>query len=233
MRCAEAIEAGAYVLGALSPAERSAYQRHMAVCAQCRDEVTDLAGLPGLLGRLDEATAAGVTGPEPASASTTILTGVLEKVSAERGRIRRRFRLRATLLAAAAACVALLVGLLGGPAMINTASPPPGVVLASMTPVAHTEPVSAILAYRTSPNGGGTDIYMNCYYAADDQQKDQLNLGLVVFTRDGTRTALKWWPTAPGEYKMIQAHASIALSDIDRIEVQMKGGVSLLVYQLT
>ncbi|HKT05855.1 MAG TPA: zf-HC2 domain-containing protein, partial [Rugosimonospora sp.] len=85
MRCPEAIEAGAYVLGALSPAERSTYQRHMATCGQCRDEVADLAGLPGLLGRLDEATAVGLSGgvaaPTPAPA---VLTGVLDKVRVER-----------------------------------------------------------------------------------------------------------------------------------------------------
>jgi hypothetical protein len=60
MRCMHSIEAGAYVLGALAPADRSGYQRHLAGCDVCREEVADLAGLPGLLSRLDEATAAAI-----------------------------------------------------------------------------------------------------------------------------------------------------------------------------
>jgi hypothetical protein len=44
-------------LGALSPTERETYERHLADCATCRAEVADLAALPGLMGRLDLATA--------------------------------------------------------------------------------------------------------------------------------------------------------------------------------
>jgi hypothetical protein len=45
------------VLGALSPSEREDYERHLAICAECRQEVADLADLPMLLGRLDLPTA--------------------------------------------------------------------------------------------------------------------------------------------------------------------------------
>jgi hypothetical protein len=44
-------------LGALSPTERETYERHLADCAVCRAEVAELAALPGLMGRLDLATA--------------------------------------------------------------------------------------------------------------------------------------------------------------------------------
>jgi hypothetical protein len=60
MKCAQTLEVGAYVLGALSPAERDAFERHLGECAICRDEVADLAVLPGLLGRIDAATAMAV-----------------------------------------------------------------------------------------------------------------------------------------------------------------------------
>jgi hypothetical protein len=60
MKCAQTFEIGVYVLGALAPAERAAFERHMAECAVCREEVAELAVLPGLLGRLDLATAAAV-----------------------------------------------------------------------------------------------------------------------------------------------------------------------------
>ncbi|MGW4502863.1 anti-sigma factor family protein, partial [Micromonospora sp. NPDC004336] len=54
-RCEFAHDDGAYVLGALAPAERAAYERHLAGCAPCRQAVADIAVLPGLLGRLDPA----------------------------------------------------------------------------------------------------------------------------------------------------------------------------------
>ena len=43
------------MLGALAPAERADYERHLAGCAACRESVAELAVLPGLLGRLDPA----------------------------------------------------------------------------------------------------------------------------------------------------------------------------------
>ena len=55
MRCEHEHDDGAYVLGALSPAERAAYERHLATCSFCREAVADIAVLPGLLGRLDPA----------------------------------------------------------------------------------------------------------------------------------------------------------------------------------
>ena len=45
-------ESGVYVLGALSPAERRAFEAHLSRCHPCRDDLASLAGLPGLLARL-------------------------------------------------------------------------------------------------------------------------------------------------------------------------------------
>jgi hypothetical protein len=48
---------GAYVLGSIGAADRNAVGAHLACCADCRDELAELAGLPGLLSRVtaDEA----------------------------------------------------------------------------------------------------------------------------------------------------------------------------------
>jgi anti-sigma factor RsiW len=46
---------GAYVLDALTPAEREEFERHLAVCTECRRTVAELLPLPGLLRRVDEA----------------------------------------------------------------------------------------------------------------------------------------------------------------------------------
>ncbi len=44
---------GSYVLGALSPAERLEFEHHLAGCEECSRSVRELAGLPGLLARVD------------------------------------------------------------------------------------------------------------------------------------------------------------------------------------
>ena len=43
MRCEHEHDDGAYVLGALSPAERVAYERHLATCSFCREAIADIA----------------------------------------------------------------------------------------------------------------------------------------------------------------------------------------------
>ena len=53
MSCEFAHDDGAYVLGALSPTERVAFKQHLATCEECTRSVAALAGLPGLLGRVD------------------------------------------------------------------------------------------------------------------------------------------------------------------------------------
>jgi hypothetical protein len=46
------LELGAYVLDGLEPAERAAFERHLAGCADCRAELVELEVLPPLLGRV-------------------------------------------------------------------------------------------------------------------------------------------------------------------------------------
>lgn len=91
---------GVYVLGALDPPRREQVERHLADCAACRDELTELAVLPGLLNRLRE---------EPGLIDVTAppVEPTLARVAEERRHWRRRARL--ALAAAAAAFVALAV----------------------------------------------------------------------------------------------------------------------------
>ena len=55
------IALGAYVLGALEPAEGAEIEAHLAGCAGCREELAGLVGMPAMLGRMsqEEAVAAG------------------------------------------------------------------------------------------------------------------------------------------------------------------------------
>jgi anti-sigma-K factor RskA len=103
-----ATDAGAYVLGALEPGDRSRFDAHLATCAACRSEVAELRGLPPLLGRLDPAE---VSGP-PVEPSADLFDRVRAAV-ADDLRPRRSHRPRRLLLAAAALALAVAGALVG------------------------------------------------------------------------------------------------------------------------
>ena len=79
---------GAYVLGALEPAEEAAVREHLATCAECAAEHARLAGLPRLLALAAPMAEAGP--PAPA-----VEERVLDAIAGERPRRapRRRRRL--------------------------------------------------------------------------------------------------------------------------------------------
>ncbi len=131
--CKYAALDGSYVLGALSPTERQAYEKHLATCESCARSVRELAGLPGLLSRVDPVVL------EPPPAMEPVLETLLPSLVREVRRSRRR-RLYATVGMGAAAAVAVgavAVQGLGGespPAASPRATAPVG---ESMNPVGH------------------------------------------------------------------------------------------------
>lgn len=118
---------GAYLLGGLEPEEAAAFEQHLGSCADCRQELDELASLPALLDALPvpDAVALGVAAPaaagrEPSTpypAPAALPRRMLEELSTRRRKARRRWT--AALAAAAAACLAL--GILAAP-LVN---PPP------------------------------------------------------------------------------------------------------------
>jgi hypothetical protein len=65
---------GVYLLGAISPADRSAVGSHLARCAECRDELARLAGLPGLLSNVPAACVAGMAPEETDPAGRGVIS---------------------------------------------------------------------------------------------------------------------------------------------------------------
>ena len=97
---------GAYLLGALEPASRDNFERHLSGCVTCRNELADLAVLPTLLSRLDDASTAAAVDPPPFA---PVLDGVIRQRRAERRRE------RALAAVAALACVVAATVMLLGP----------------------------------------------------------------------------------------------------------------------
>ncbi|KAA2253613.1 zf-HC2 domain-containing protein [Solihabitans fulvus] len=84
MSCLHTVSLGAYLLGALEPGERAAFERHLDGCPICRDELVRLAPLPGLLGQLtlDDLDDADVA-PSPVTLPTALLTALPVVLPAE------------------------------------------------------------------------------------------------------------------------------------------------------
>jgi anti-sigma factor RsiW len=91
----------AYVLGALAPEDRQRFEEHLRSCDRCAASVRELAGLPGLLARVDSPTTVPDAGPPPPD----LLPAVLRRV--RRGRRIRFAVTTASAAVAVAACVAL------------------------------------------------------------------------------------------------------------------------------
>jgi Putative zinc-finger len=106
--CAEIRPAlGVYILGAISPADRSAVDRHLAGCADCRAELTGLAALPGRLGSVPAAdvTSLGGDPAEGAGRGERPPDVPLQALLARTARIRRGLRWRRLAVAAAAVLI--------------------------------------------------------------------------------------------------------------------------------
>ena len=127
--CAEVrLSLGAYVLGALDPADRSRVDAHLAGCADCRDELASFAGLPGLLGRVSRSEVEA----EPADPGPQLLDRLLAAASAERRHDKRR-RLLASVAAGVIVLAAIGVSVGIGVSRSGHSTPPAAVAFASQT----------------------------------------------------------------------------------------------------
>ena len=112
---------GAYLLGGLEPGEAAAFEQHLGSCADCRQELDELASLPALLDALPvpdavalAAAAPAAAGREPSTpdhAPAAVPRGMLEELSTRRRRARRRW----TAALAVAAAASLALGILAAP----------------------------------------------------------------------------------------------------------------------
>ncbi|MFG1648795.1 anti-sigma factor family protein [Micromonospora sp. NPDC049275] len=234
-RCEFAHDDGAYVLGALAPAERAAYERHLAGCASCRDAVAEIAVLPGLLGRLDPAGLEQFLPPPSPPRAPALIEEARGRRRRESAATRRRYAL--TTLAAAA--LALVVGVGTAAILPRPAAPPappgaqgtrPGsqVSMVAMRPVATAGPVHAEIGLAGSKSG--TEVTMHCGYDARTSYGKAYPFRLVAHGPNGSSEQIGSWLAAPGDDLSFTGVTRFTDAELVSVELQRSDGTPLLTY---
>lgn len=234
MSCLFAHDDGAYVLGALSPNERLDFERHLDGCADCRRAVRELAGLPGLLGRVDASALEHPLLDEPVPET------LLPALSREVRRTRRRRGFVAAALAAAAVVVAVTVPLVvsrvtddagAAQAVPRSTATPTSLTPLAMSPVGDV-PVRAHLTLEQVT--WGTRLGLTCTYEpawVDRPLPEEPTYALFVRTRDGHAEQVGTWRSGDGKTMRLSAGTAAKRAEIAAVEVRTTDGRVLL--QLT
>lgn len=207
MTCPVTHDLGAFVLGALDPAERRQVEEHLAGCSACVAELAELAPLPALLARVrpeDLEPVAVAPSPE-----------LFERVAAAADLRRPARRPRRLLLAAAAALAVLGVG--AGLALwlgawfgddVRTASAAAG-------------PVEAMVTVRPDREGSAFDVTVAGLDAGE-------TCAIVAVDDDGDRHSAGEWPTSPrGEGRWV-GWAPVEVGSVDEVVLLGSGGRELV-----
>lgn len=213
---------GAYVLGALEPAERADVDSHLAGCPACRDELTQMAQLPAVLGRIEaaEALSAGQLSVEP---------GMVERTLAELRRRRRNRQMRWRLVAVAAGVAIAAAGAGAGRAIAlhvsGPATPNAGVTAqVSGTNASSGARASAVLLAQ--PWGTSIDLTISGVAPGDHCQ-------LVVVSKTGTEEVAGTWEVSYAGQASIDGATSIAPAQLSSLSIVTTSGVDLMKLPLT
>ena len=212
---------GAYVLGALSPEERRAYEQHLAECDECSRAVQDLAGLPGILGRLDREEALALR-DLPDDAALQDGAHVPDRAAGIARRVRRARR-RGRILASLVVVGVLLAGSVGGFTLVRTLQPQQAAAARTLQPVGASGLVADL---RVTPVGWGTRLDWSCDYrggGGGHESYAPVSYSLVVHTDSGTTATVATWTSDAGEAKGLAAATAIPIDAIRSIDIRVTG----------
>jgi hypothetical protein len=223
MSCSYATWDAAYVLGSLSTSDRREFESHLSGCDTCSRAVRDLAGMPGLLGRLDPEI---FDEGEPEPAPDTLLPRLIDAM--HRGQRRRTWFTAG--LAAAAAVVITVGGALvlehDGSAAPEATAPTTSATVAApsttvaMKPVGGDDSMTASVALTTV--GWGTRLDLTCSYRQSHQGAG--SYALVVHTTNGRTERVGTFKGLPGRTMQLTGATATPEADIRSVEVTWLDG---------
>jgi hypothetical protein len=213
---------GVYLLGALEPAERSAFESHLSFCDICRTELVRLSPLPGLLNQItpedfaDDLPSTAVAGAPVATKAQPVtepvplprLPGPVEPLGtpvrepAEPPRSRRYWRVAA---AAAAVVVLAVAGVFGWGALRQ---PPPGAGVTWSVQAGDTSVRARLVEHEW-----GTEIQSEIHGLPPGRE-----CYLKVYGHYGKFEIAGWWGTDHDPDAEIPASTSIQLGKITKQE---------------
>jgi predicted anti-sigma-YlaC factor YlaD len=182
------LELGAYLVGAIEPAERALVNGHLRGCPACRAELSGMAGLPSLLRRVPVDTVGRLLLDDPLDAAPApSLSTLLRRVAA----IRRRRRVLAIAAAAITAAAAA-----SGALALHASSPPAAAVAAGWAvTVQGTSPVTGVwAAVRYTGQAWGTELQASITGIAPGTRCQ-----LVAIGTGGQKVAAGGWDLAASQ----------------------------------
>jgi putative zinc finger protein len=220
----------AYVLGALSPAERRDFEMHLASCPPCQAAVAELAGLPGLLAQVSPADAAMLSMAVDNQVDGVSADGATEAELIEPGpprsllpkmikKARSRRRKMVAAVAGIAAAVALVIAGLATAAGLLPIRPasPQRVAFSAVVPSGITAVADVI------PENDGTKVNVECVYAEVNDPRPgggHENYSIVVVDRSGDASEIKKWPATPNKQMRPTGTTPLKVSEIADLEIR-------------
>jgi Putative zinc-finger len=220
MTCELAHLDGAYVLGALAPEERLAFERHLPGCPTCSAAVRDLAGLPGLLAQVSPEVV--ISPPDPDPVPETLLPTLVTKVRREQHR-------RRWLVGLVAAAAVVVIGVATALVVTGGDDAEPAPPVASQPMVQIDQDVVEASVALTSVDWG-TRVDLTCSYVAPSSPygDEAPTYVLVVRTANGEAERVATWKGLPGKDMQLSGATALTTDQIVAVEVQDTEGHPLL-----
>jgi hypothetical protein len=205
----------AYVLGALSPEERVAFETHLKTCAECTARVREIQDVPDLLAGI---AATDIIEPleQPPD---TLLPGLIRRANVQR---RRQRWLVGGLASVAAACVIALVIAIWPSSSTTTPKAPVAAAQAFVPVVASPVRATATLTQKA----WGTGIDLHCHYLAGADKS--LSYVLVVTGKDGKSENLGSWTLPPEKDIDFPTGTWLPENQISKLEITLPSGQAVL-----
>jgi hypothetical protein len=223
----------AYVLGALSMDERREYERHFASCPTCAAAVAELAGIPGILTKLDTDSAVALMSTPIDLPSTGHQPDLVQKLSRLVTQQQHRARRRLNVGMAAAAAVLIVFGILTGSSMqsrTHLGHPSAGIATGTPVTMSQIQPNVMTADLRVTSKPWGTRFDWSCKYLGILTGRYSPKFYELVITDASGRkfTIATWSSTGPSAAELVTT-SSLPIAEIRTVEIRATGSTLPLV----